>query len=455
MTEKQNNHLSFRALRFRRLVGREILTTQKISQSLTRKLRAISFEMTIVKLFIFFLLFFSFECTAQKVMLGIDVLQKNNFSLLSGMRVGLITNHTGANSKLQSTVDLFKQANNFKLASVFSPEHGLKGTIGSGQSFDDYTDTATGIKYFSLYGKTQKPTKEMLTGIDVLVYDIQDIGVRSYTYISTLGLAMEAAAENKIQFIVLDRPNPLGGLRIEGNVVEDDFVSFVSRYKIPYVYGLTCGELANLINSKSAIGNKVKCRLKVVKMEGWKRTMKFGDTGLIWVPTSPNVPYQETPSYLVSTGVLGELAVFGIGITYSLPFQTFAAEWIDADTLARKMNDLNLPGVLFRPISYKVLYGDWKDKILNGVQIHITDFEKVNLLELQFYFLQVHNQLYPNINPFTLATLSRMKMFDLVLGTDKIRKKFSKHFRVEDIKKFLRKDLDWFRKLSKRYYIYN
>ena len=266
---------------------------------------------------------------------------------------------------------------------------------------------------------------------------------------------MEAAAENKIQFIVLDRPNPLGGLRIEGNVVEDDFRSFVSNYAIPYVYGLTCGELANLINTKSAIGNKVKCKLKVVKMEGWKRNMLFRDTGLIWVPTSSNVPNMEIPFYLVASGVLGELVVFGIGITYTLPFQTFAAEWIDADTLAVKMNALNLPGVLFRPISYKVLYGDWKDKIFNGVQIHITDFEKVNLLELQFYFLQVYHQLYPDTNPFTLATTNRMKMFDLVMGTDRARLKFSKRFRVDDIKKLLHKDIDWFRKLSKRYYLYN
>lgn len=391
---------------------------------------------------------------AQNISLGIDVLQKNNFSILKGRSVGLITNHTGLNSKLQSTLDLFKQADNFKLRAVYSPEHGLKGMIGAGQLYDDYKDTVTGINYFSLYGKSQKPTKQMLEGIDVLVYDIQDIGVRSYTYISTLGYAMEAAAENNIAFIVLDRPNPLGGLRIEGNVVEDDFVSFVSRFKIPYVYGLTCGELANLINSKSALGNKTKCRLKVVKMEGWKRSMNFTETGLIWVPTSPNVPYSETPSYLVGTGILGELVVIGIGITYTLPFQTFAAEWIDADTLASRMNALKLTGVLFRPISYKILYGDWKDKIFNGVQIHITDYDKINLLELQFYFLQVHNELYPDKNPFSLAASNRIKMFDLVLGTDKVRKKFSKHFRVEDIHKFLDKDIQWFRKLSRRYYLY-
>ncbi|MBI5731365.1 MAG: DUF1343 domain-containing protein [Ignavibacteriales bacterium] len=408
-----------------------------------------------MKRFFLFAVLFVNVCFAQKVSLGTDVLQKDNFSILNGKRVGLITNQTGVNSNLETTLDIFKTAVNFKLVAAFSPEHGLKGLVAAGQSYESYTDSLTGIKYYSLYGKTAKPTKEMLEGIDILVYDIQDIGVRSYTYISTLGLAMEAAAENKIQFIVLDRPNPLGGLRIEGNVVEDDFRSFVSNYAIPYVYGLTCGELANLINTKAALGNKVKCKLKVVKMEGWKRNMLFKDTGLIWVPTSPNVPYMETPSYFVASGVLGELIVFGIGITYTLPFQTFAAEWIDADTLASKMNNLKLQGVKFRPISYKVLNGDWKDKILNGVQIHITDVDKVNLLELQFYFLQVHNELYPNMNPFTLAANGRIKMFDKVMGTDKVRLKFSKRFRVDDIKKFLNKDIDWFRKLSKRYYLYN
>ncbi len=405
-------------------------------------------------LFFLFILINS-QVYAQKVLPGIDVIQQDNFSLLEEQNVGLITNHTGVNSRLESTLDIFKQAKNFKLLAVFSPEHGLNGVVPSGTSYSSYTDSTAGIKYFSLYGQTRKPTKEMLSGIDVLVYDIQDIGVRSYTYISTLGLAMESAAENNIPFIVLDRPNPLGGLRIEGNVVEDDFVSFIGPYKIPYVYGLTCGELAMLINSRSAIGNKTKCKLKVVKMEGWKRNMLFGDTGLIWVPTSPNVPYQETPFYLVSSGVLGELVVFGIGITYTLPFQTFAAEWINGDTLAAKMNALNLPGVLFRPISYRVLHGEWQNKILNGVQIHITDFRKVNLLELQFYFMQEHHRLYPDKNPFTIATTNRMKMFDLVMGTDNVRKKFSKRFRVDDIKKFLDKDTDRFRKLSKRFYLYN
>ncbi|MCX7876151.1 MAG: DUF1343 domain-containing protein [Melioribacteraceae bacterium] len=402
------------------------------------------------------LIIFSFNnLYSHNVLLGIDVLEKQNFSILKGKRVGLITNQTGVNSKLQKTIDILKNEKSFKLVSVFAPEHGVKGLVGAGQLFESFFDSTDGIMYYALYGKTNKPTKQMLSDIDVLVYDIQDIGVRSYTYISTLGLAMEAAAENNIEFIVLDRPNPLGGIKIEGNVVEEGFKSFVSQFEIPYVYGLTCGELATILNEKKSIGNKSKCKLTVIKMKGWRRWMKFSDTGLLWVPTSPNVPQKETPFYLVATGVLGELLVFNIGISYTLSFEVIAQEWINADTLAKKMNDLKLKGVLFRPISFKPNFGDLKDKIMNGIQIHITDFNNVNLLELQFYFMQVHNQLYPEKNPFELCSSSRINMFDKVMGTDRIRKEFSKRFLVEDIKPILDKDINWFRELSKRYYLYN
>lgn len=407
---------------------------------------------------IFILLFFlPFYLLSQnqKVLLGIDVLQKDNFSLLSNKRIGLITNHTGTNSNLTLTVDLLRKAPGVKLISVFSPEHGFQGIGRAGESIDDFTDAASGIKYYSLYGKRTKPTKEMLDEVDLLVYDIQDIGCRSYTYISTLGLAMEAAAEFNKEFIVLDRPNPLGGIRIEGNVVENGFNSFVSQYRIPYVYGLTCGELATLLNEERMLANNLKCNLKVVKMEGWKRWMRFEDTGLLWVPTSTNVPYSFTAPYLVGTGVLGELITISIGISYTLPFQTFAAEWIDPDSLTSDMNKLNLDGVIFRPISYKANYGIWLDKVLRGVQIHFTEIEKVNLLELQFYFMQVHNNLYPDKKIFQLADSSRIRMFDKVMGTDQIRKIFTQNYRVEDIEPYLRKDVDSFRELSKRYYLYN
>lgn len=391
----------------------------------------------------------------QRVLLGIDVLERDKFSILENKRVALITNQTGVNKKLISTVDLLSRAKNVELISVFSPEHGFRGLSKAGETVNDFIDSTTGIKYYSLYGKRNKPTSDMLADIDVIVYDVQDIGCRSYTYISSLGLAMEAAAENNKEFIVLDRPNPLGGIRIEGNIVEDGFNSFVSQYKIPYVYGLTCGELAQLINEEGMLNNKLKCKLNVIKMVGWKRWMHYDDTDLIWVPTSTHVPYSQTPFYLVSTGVLGELQTISIGITYTLPFQTFAAEWINADSLAKYMNALNLRGVIFRPITYKPNYGIWQDKILNGVQVHITDFHKVNLLELQFYFMEVHNKLYPSKKIFELTDSTRIKMFDKVMGTDKVRIEFSKRYKVDDIKAFLRKDIKSFRALSKKYYLYD
>jgi uncharacterized protein YbbC (DUF1343 family) len=210
-----------------------------------------------------------------------------------------------------------------------------------------------------------------------------------------------------------------------------------------------------MLNEERMLTNRVKCDLQIIKMDGWKRNMFFSDTGLIWVPTSPNVPHQETPFYLVASGILGELVTVGIGITFTLSFQTFAAEWINEEILAEKMNALNLPGVIFRPISYKPYYGVWKDKVLNGVQIHITDFEKVNLTEMQFYFMQVNKKLYPDKDIFKLATNTRLKMFDMVLGSKTIRQAFTKRWRVSDIHKYFYRDIESFRNTSKKYYLYN
>jgi uncharacterized protein YbbC (DUF1343 family) len=306
----------------------------------------------------------------------------------------------------------------------------------------------------SLYGKLRKPTPEMLKEIDVLVYDIQDIGCRSYTYISTMGLAMEAAARQNIDFVVLDRPNPLGGLKVEGNIVEPGFESFVSPFPIPYVYGLTCGELALLLNGEGMLHDGVKCRLTVVHMEGWRREMTFSATGLQWVPTSPHIPERTSPAYYVSSGILGELGVISEGVGYTIPFHTFAAEWIDPAQLADSMNVLHLDGVIFRPIIFKPFYGKNTGRDLKGVQIHITDVDKVNLTSLQFRFLDVHNRLYPDKNPFVLADSSRLRVFDKVSGTDQIRKLFSTSMRFEDIKEYLQKDVAKFREISKKYLLY-
>ncbi len=403
----------------------------------------------IKNIFILFILIggISFSQSVQ-VITGIEVLKESNFKILEGKRVGLITNPTGVDSKLKSTIDILYEAKNVHLVALFGPEHGVRGDYAAGDIVETYTDPQTNLPVFSLYGKTRKPTAEMLKGVDVLVYDIQDVGCRSYTYISTMGLAMEAAAENNIEFVVLDRPNPLGGLKVEGNLVEDGYLSFVSQFKIPYVYGLTCGELAKLLRDEK------QCKLTVIPMRNWKREMLFKDTGLEWVLTSPHVPHEYSPQYYVSTGIMGELGIVSEGVGYTLPFQVFAADWINANVLAEKMNSLYLEGVIFRPINIKPYYGGDVNKELHGVQIHILNSNLVNLMSLQFLFMQTNNELYPEYNPFKMADRSALNMFDKVMGTSNIREQFVKRMKYDDIKDYLEKDIEKFKEISKKYYIY-
>lgn len=403
---------------------------------------------------------FAFCCTAEafgqipSVTTGIEVLRDELFAPLKGKRVGLITNPTGVDSRLRSTVDILKSAPGVNLVALFGPEHGVRGDHAAGDRVDSYTDKETGLPVYSLYGKTRKATPEMLKGIDVLVFDIQDIGCRSYTFISTMGLAMEAAGENRIPFVVLDRPNPLGGLRLEGNPVEKGFESFVSQYPVPYVYGLTCGELARYLNDEGLLAGGVRCSLTVIPMKGWKRSMAFTETGLAWVPTSPHIPEAHSPEYYVCSGMMGELGVISEGVGYTVPFQIFAAEWIDPKMIADKLNQLGLPGVLFRPTIFNPFYGKFKDKELHGVQVHIAHSSPVNLMSIQFLFMQVNNELYPGKNPFSLADPGRLKSFDRVAGSDSVRLLFTKRMMYDDVKPFLEKGLDGFKAKAKKYMLY-
>jgi len=391
--------------------------------------------------------------TKAKVKTGIEVLRERNFDLLKGKRVGLVTNPTGVDSKLKSSIDILFESPEVNLVALYGPEHGVRGNYSAGEYVDFYIDETTKLPVYSLYGKTRKPTPEMLKDVDALVFDIQDTGSRSYTYISTMGLVMEAAAENEKEVIILDRPNPLGGNRIEGNIVEDGYFSFVSQFPIPYIHGLTVGELAMLLNEEGMLTNKIKCKLSVLKMEGWQRNMFFEETGLPWVLTSPHIPHPYSAFYYAASGIIGELrGVLSIGVGYTLPFQTFAAEWINSVELANKMNSFNLHGVIFRPITYKPYYAFGKDKMLNGVQIHIIDYENVELIPIQFYFLQAVNELY---GKNLIIDGKNNDMFDKVLGTNKIRELFIKNQKVEDIISYLNKDIKNFRQIAKKYYLYN
>ncbi|MEQ8523188.1 DUF1343 domain-containing protein [Gracilimonas sp.] len=396
----------------------------------------------------------SFGQSSEMVKTGIEVLSENNFEMLKGKKVGLITNATGVNSDLVSTVDLIYNAPGVELTALYGPEHGVRGEFAAGDKVDTYVDEVTGVTVFSLYGATRKPTPEMLENVDVLVYDIQDIGVRSYTYISTMGLAMEAAAEHDLEFVVLDRPNPLGGEKVEGNIVEEGYISFVSQFPVPYIYGLTPGEVAKMINNEGWLKDGKKCKLTIVEMEGWKRDMTFDQTGLPWVPTSPHIPHEYSAYFYVATGIMGELGVFSEGVGYTLPFQVFAAEWIDERELAERMNALEIPGVIFRPTVFKPFYGRDQGKTLHGVQIHFNDYTKAHLMKLQFWFMQVHKEMYPDKNVFEMGK-NRWSMFEKVTGTDQIRKLFSKNYKVSDIEEYLSKDTAAFIEKSSTYYLYN
>lgn len=400
------------------------------------------------------LVLFAFtDVFAVKVKTGIEVLRAMNFEVLQGKRVGLITNPTGVDSQLKSTVDILKDAPLVNLVALYGPEHGVRGDVYAGDLVDMGNDKQTGLPVYSLYGKTRKPTPDMLKDVDVLVYDIQDIGCRSYTYISTMGLAMQAAAEQGIEFVVLDRPNPIGGIKVEGCLVEDPFISFVSQFKIPYLYGLTCGELAQMLNDENRLGKK--CKLTVVPMNGWRRSMTFSETGLPWVLTSPHIPYAESACFYATSGIVGELGLLSVGVGYTLPFQLFAKDSIDALLLADHLNQVRLPGVLFRPISIKPFYGVGQGVFYSGVQTFITDYKVVRLTEIQFYVMQEMAALYPELNFFGASTASRFSMFDKVNGSDQIRLKLSVGMKVADILPYWRKDEEAFKVMSQHYYLYH
>lgn len=411
-----------------------------------------------VSIVLFFLCVVSYAAQPA-VRTGIEVLRSRNFDVLKGKRVGLVTNPSGVDRYLKSTVDILYNAPGVELVALYGPEHGVRGDVYAGGKVADTKDAATGLPVYSLYGETRKPTAAMLEGIDVMVYDIQDVGVRSYTFISTLGLVMEACAAKDIEVVVLDRPNPLGGNKIEGCYVEQPFNSFVSQYRIPYVYGLTVGELAVMINeegmNRGQKGNQApaKCKLTVIPMEGWTRDMIYEDTGLPWVLPSPNIPFKETPMYYASAGICGELYGFmNIGIGYTLPFQIFGAVWLDPDKLKERLDSYGLPGISFRTIWFKPFSGSQKGQLVKGLQYFFTDYEKARLTDTQFYVIQAVAELYPDKKAFEVIT--GYGLFDKVCGTDYVRLELAKRYKVADIQSYWRKDEDSFRTLSQKYHIY-
>jgi uncharacterized protein YbbC (DUF1343 family) len=385
---------------------------------------------------------------AATFQLGIDHFMNRFLHLVKDKRVALLTNPSGVNSQLRATSDILFENKNIHLVAFFGPEHGIRGAIHAGVKVADTTDAVTGLPVYSLYGNKYKPSRASLENIDVILVDIQDIGLRGYTYIYTMAKVMIAAAENNKKVIVLDRPNPLGGLKVEGNLVEEKFFSMVGLYPIPYRPGMTIGELARLFNEEYGIH----CDLEIIPMQGWKRSMYWDATGLGWVPTSPHVPHWETILPMIATGTIGELNTLSEGVGYTSPFEIIGAPWIDGTLFAEKLNALQLPGIYFRPLYFKPYYLTYSGQICQGVQLHITDREKFSPYVTGLHILQVHMQLYPDQNLFSKA--DRIDMFNKVAGTDKIMKMLIQKIPVSEIEQSWQEELSRFLTVREKYLIY-
>ncbi len=376
-------------------------------------------------------LFLVFTWTARgAVSLGIDQLEKSNFALLQGKRVGLVTNPSGADSMGRSAISVLYHGQNagFKLVKLFGPEHGIDGQTKAGRQVSNSRDALTGLPVYALYntpqGEFRHPTHQMFSGLDAVVYDVQDIGNRSYTFISTLGYVMDQAAKDNIEVIVLDRPDPLGGVRIEGPRLDPSFKpSFVGLYDIPLVYGLTPGELALWINARYLARP---CRLTVIAMRGWARPMVWEDTGLRWVATSPNIPTIGAARGYTATGLLGEIGIES-GIGGPAPFQAIAGRgWPDSD-LARQLNALQIPGVHASPCHYNA------GSDYDGVFLQIDPRNSGNLTAINFQAIEILKKEIDNFSIFGHTIADQRDMFDKVSGTTRIRRQLAAGRPVMDI----------------------
>lgn len=394
-------------------------------------------------------LFVSLSSMAS-VSLGIDqLIEVDKYrSLIKNKRVGLITNQTGINSKLQSTIDVLKQSKLCTLVALFAPEHGIDGFAHAEVDFCNLRDS-DGLPIHSLHGKTRRPNDEMLKGIDLLIFDIQDIGSRSYTYATTLFYCMEEAAKRRIKVVVTDRPNPMGGNLVDGLLLDPKFRSYVGYVNVPYCHGMTVGELARFFNEEYKIG----CDLAVVPMKGWKRSMTFAKTGLQWIPTSPHVPEMDTPFYYPTTGILGELQIINVGVGYTIPFKVIGAPWIDSHLLASKLNAQKFPGVYFLPVHYQPFFGTFANQDCYGVRILITDSALFLPVTTQYLILGVLKSLYPEKIAEGLKKMEKRKdMFCKVNGNEEVYQLLIKDgFIAYRLKTDCQKDSSQFLNVRKKY----
>lgn len=370
-----------------------------------------------LKIYISSILFvlLSLPSFSQNVRLGIDVLLDSNINLIAGKNIALFTNQSGVNMYGVPTAELLSKEQSTNLVKIFVPEHGYYTTIPAGETIKN--DTIFGTPVVSLYGLLKIPNKEALEGVDAVVVDIQDIGVRSYTYLSSLLYLMQGCANNNVEVIVLDRPNPLGGLIVDGNLPEKEFKSFVSLVPTTYIHGCTIGEIALMINGEKWTENSKQCNLKVVRMEGWERWMAWEDTGLNWIPTSPHVPSSNSVRGIATLGTIGELGVISIGIGTTSPFAYIGSPYLNLDSLRVSYEGLYLQKTYFRPF-----YGMFTGKDVKGFYLK---FNLSNLFKPYTTGLLILNDIAkynPDILKDENLKSNSIDMFQKVTGTDKILK---------------------------------
>ncbi|MGA7796469.1 MAG: DUF1343 domain-containing protein [Candidatus Acidiferrales bacterium] len=377
-------------------------------------------------------------CAAQ-TLTGIDVLEVQKFAPLAGKRVGLITNQTGVDRNRRGTIDLLAHEPGVKLVALFSPEHGIRGNFDARVS--STTDEATGLPVYSLYGETERPTDAMLAGLDVLVFDIQDAGVRFYTYITTMGYAMEAAAAHHLAFYVLDRPDPLGGERIEGPVLDRDRTNFVGYFPMPVRMAMTLGEMAQMFNA----GKKIGCDLHVIRMQNWGRQMWFSDTGLPWVSPSPNLRAPEEEILYPGLEILQAGGV-SVGRGTTRPFELLGAPWIRGEELAAYLNRRAIPGVRFEPEKFTPDSGLYKGELCEGVRVVLKDRDALQSMRMGIEIPSAFGKLYP-------GKFDAAKMIELVGNAATIKQLMEGNDPAAIVASW-DKDLEAFRKVRAKYLLY-
>jgi uncharacterized protein YbbC (DUF1343 family) len=367
--------------------------------------------------------------------------------LFRGKRIGIITNHTGYDGDGRYIVDVFNKMSGVTVTALFSPEHGIRGDAEAGEKLEGETDPAGPLPVYSLYGKTLKPTPEMLKDVDILVFDIQDVGARFYTYTYTMSLAMEAAAENGKRFVVLDRPNPINGLAVEGNVLDPKYASFVGLYPIPVRHGMTIGEMAKMFNEQGWLANGVKADLVVATMKGWRRTMWYDQTGLAFIKPSPNMTSLETA--VVYPGLcLLEGTNISEGRGTNKPFLQFGAPWIDAELLAARLNKLNLAGIQFQPISFTPTTSKYAGQKCYGAGITVTQRD---VLEPYWTGILIVNEIH-HTHPDDFQW--RAGHFDNLCGSAAVRNAITARSSLEKLKEGWQAPLNSFLQIRKRYLLY-